>query len=204
MMDRLIGNRRLPAGIRQDVVERTDGIPLFVEEMTKAVLEAEDEAQRMAAGVPSPALAVPSSLRASLMARLDRLGPAAKEVAQIGAAIGREFSFELLARVARSSPPQVKGSLDRTTDSGLVVQRGTPPHDTFLFKHALVRDTAYQTLLRGARRELHASIADALILGFPDPAAPELIAKHLERAERPVEAIERWQEAGDEPCAARL
>jgi class 3 adenylate cyclase/tetratricopeptide (TPR) repeat protein len=201
MINRLVGNKRLPASILQDIVERTDGVPLFVEEMTKAILEAEDEgvARRTASAVPSPTLAVPASLHASLMARLDRLGAAAKEVAQIGAAIGREFSFELLARVARSSPSQLKASLGRLTDSGLAVQRGTPPHDTFLFKHALVRDAAYDTLLRGARRELHARIADALILGFPDQTivAPELIAKHLERAERPVEAIERWQEAGN-------
>ena len=102
MIDRVVGNKLLPASIRQDIIERTDGIPLFVEEMTKAVLEAESEgaAQRTAAAVPSPALAVPASLHASLMARLDRLGPA-KEVAQIGAAIGREFSHALLAAVVR-------------------------------------------------------------------------------------------------------
>ena len=101
MIDRVVGNKLLPASVRQDIIERTDGIPLFVEEMTKAVLEAESEgaARRTVAAVPSPALAVPASLQASLMARLDRLGPA-KEVAQIGAAIGREFSHALLAAVA--------------------------------------------------------------------------------------------------------
>src|SRR5271169_5272615 len=104
MIDRVIGNKPLPANIRHDIIERTDGIPLFVEEMTKAVLEAgsEGEAQRTAAAIPSPTLAVPASLQASLMARLDRLGTA-KEVAQIGAAIGREFPYELIAAVADRS-----------------------------------------------------------------------------------------------------
>ena len=115
MIDRVVGNKLLPANVRQDIIERTDGIPLFVEEMTKAVLEAGSEgaAQQTAAAVPHPALAVPASLHASLMARLDRLGPA-KEVAQIGAAIGREFSHALLAAVVRKPEAEFASALDRS------------------------------------------------------------------------------------------
>ena len=131
MIDRVAGNKPLPASIRQDIIERTDGIPLFVEEMTKAVLEAESEgeAQRTAAAVPSPALAVPASLHASLMARLDRLGPA-KEVAQIGAAIGREFSHALLAAVVRKPEAELDAALDRLIAAGLLFRQGVPPHAT--------------------------------------------------------------------------
>ena len=126
MIDGVVGNKLLPANIRQDIIERTDGIPLFVEEMTKAVLEAESEdaAEHLAAAVPSPALAVPASLQASLMARLDRLGPA-KEVAQIGAAIGREFSHSLLAAVARKPETDINSALDRLFHAGLLFRQFT-------------------------------------------------------------------------------
>jgi len=158
---RLVGNKELPADVMAEIVERTDGIPLFVEEMTKAVLEAEGEgeARRTVAAVPSPALAVPASLHASLMARLDRLGPA-KEVAQIGAAIGREFSHALLAAVARKPEAELSAALDRLIAAGLLSRQGVPPHATYLLKHALVQDAAYSTLLREPRRALHARIAE--------------------------------------------
>jgi len=141
MIDRVIGNKPLAANIRKDVIERTDGIPLFVEEMTKAVLEAagELEAMQIAAAVPSPTPAVPASLHASLMARLDRLG-AAREVAQIGAAIGREFSHSLLAAVARKPEAELARSLDHLIRAGLLFRQGVPPHATYLFKHALIQD----------------------------------------------------------------
>jgi predicted ATPase len=128
MIDRVVGNKALPANIRQDILERTDGIPLFVEEMTKAVLEAgsEGDAQQTAAAIPSPIRAVPASLQASLMARLDRLGPA-KEVAQIGAAIGREFSYALLAAVVRKPEAEVGAALDRLMAAGLLFRQGAPP-----------------------------------------------------------------------------
>jgi predicted ATPase len=169
MIDCITGNKLLPANFRQDIVERTDGIPLFVEEMTKAVLEAEDEseARRTAAAIPSPALAVPASLHASLMARLDRLGPA-KELAQIGAAIGREFSHALLAAVARKPEADLGSALDRLIAAGLLFRQGAPPHATYLFKHALVQDAAYGTLLRETRRALHARIAEALESRFAE------------------------------------
>ena len=160
---RLVGNKELPADVMAEIVERTDGIPLFVEEMTKAVLEAEGEgeARRTVAAVPSPALAVPASLHASLMARLDRLGPA-KDAAQIGAAIGREFSHALLAAVMRKPAAELGSALDRLIAAGLLFRQGVPPHATYLFKHALVRDAAYGTLLREPRRALHARIAEPL------------------------------------------
>jgi len=177
MIDRVVGNKVLPTSIRQDIIERTDGIPLFVEEMTKAVLEAESEgeAQRTVAAVPSPALAVPASLHASLMARLDRLGPA-KEVAQIGAAIGREFSHALLASVVPKSEAELGLALNRLINAGLVFRQGVPPHTTYLFKHALVQDAAYGTLLREPRRTLHARTAAALETQFPEVIAEPLLA----------------------------
>src|SRR5262249_15307088 len=169
MIDRVVGNKLLPPNLRHDIIERTDGIPLFVEEMTKAVLEAESEgaAEHMVAAVLSPALAVPASLHASLMARLDRLGGPAKEVAQIGAAIGREHPHALLALVTRKPDAELEAALDRLVAAGLLFQQGLPPHATYLFKHALVRDVAYGSLLRGQRQQLHGRIADVLAEHFP-------------------------------------
>ena len=163
MIDGVVGDSLLPASVREDIIERTDGIPLFLEEMTKAVLEAESEgeARRTIAAVPSPALTVPASLHASLMARLDRLGPA-KEVVQIGAAIGREFSHALVASVVRKPEAELASALNRVVEAGLLFRQGVPPHATYLFKHALVQDAAYGTLLREPKRVLHARIAEAL------------------------------------------
>ena len=199
MIDRVVGNKLLPANIRQDIIERTDGIPLFVEEMTKAVLEAESEgaAERTVAAVPSPALAVPASLHASLMARLDRLGPA-KEVAQIGAAIGREFSHALLAAVVRKPEAELASALDRLIAAGLLFRQGVPPHATYLFKHALVQDAAYGTLLREPRRALHARIAETLESQFAEIAEsqPELLARHCTEAGLIEKAAGLWGKAG--------
>jgi predicted ATPase len=199
MIDRVIGNKLLPANIRKDIIERTDGIPLFVEEMTKAVLEAggELEAMQTATAVPSPALAVPASLHASLMARLDRLGPA-KEVAQIGAAIGREFSHALLAAVVRKPEAELGSELDRLIRAGLLFRNGVPPHATYLFKHALVQDAAYGTLLRQPRRVLHARIADALERQFTEIAEgrPEVLARHCTEAGLIEKAAALWGKAG--------
>jgi predicted ATPase len=199
MIDRVTGNKQLPANIRQDIVERTDGIPLFVEEMTKAVLEAESEgeARLTAAGVPSQALAVPASLHASLMARLDRLGPA-KEVAQIGAVIGREFSHALLAAVARKEEAVLQDALEGLTRAGLLFRQGTPPLATYLFKHGLVQDAAYSTLLRERRRALHDRIAEALETQFLEIAEnqPELLARHCTEAGLIEKASAFWAKAG--------
>ena len=200
MIDRVIGNKPLPANIRKDIIERTDGIPLFVEEMTKAVLEAggELEALQTAAAVPSPALAVPASLHASLMARLDRLGPA-KEVAQIGAAIGREFSHALLAAVVRKTETELGSSLDRLIRAGLLFRKGVPPHATYLFKHALVQEAAYGSLLRSRRQQLHGQIARAFEDGRFDIVAtePEIVAHHLTEAGFIEPAINYWHRAGE-------
>jgi predicted ATPase len=136
LIERIIGNKRLPDKLKQDIVERTDGIPLFVEEMTKAVVEAESEqsSERMVAAIPSPSVAVPASLHASLMARLDRLGPA-KEVAQIAAVLGRNFSHDLLTAAAGKEEVELQAALDRLMGAGLLFRQGIPPHATYLFKH---------------------------------------------------------------------
>ena len=199
MIDRVVGNKQLPASIRREIVERTDGIPLFVEEMTKAVLEAESEgaARRLVAAVPSSALAVPASLHASLMARLDRIGPA-KEVAQIGAAIGREFSHALLASVARKPEAELGSAIGRLIQAGLLFRQGVPPHATYLFKHALVQDAAYGTLLREPRRSLHARIAETLESQFAEIAEsrPEILARHCTEAGLIEKAAGLWGKAG--------
>ena len=185
MIDGVLGNKALPANIRQDIIERTDGIPLFVEEITKAVMEAESHsaAERTIAAIPFPALEVPASLHASLMARLDRLGPA-KEVAQVGAAIGRQFSHALLAAAARKPEAQLNSALDGLLSAGLLFRQGLPPEATYLFKHALVQDAALSTLLREPRRALHARIAETLESQFPDivERQPELLARHCTEA----------------------
>jgi class 3 adenylate cyclase/predicted ATPase len=199
MIDRVVGNKLLPANIRHDIIERSDGIPLFVEEVTKAALEAESEsaAGRTIAAVPAPALAVPASLHASLMARLDRLGPA-KEVAQVGAAIGRQFSHTLIASVVRRPEAELGSTLDRLIQAGLLFRQGVPPQATYLFKHALVQDAAYGTLLREPRRALHARIAETLERQFTEIAErqPELVARHCTEAGLTEKAAGLWGKAG--------
>jgi class 3 adenylate cyclase/predicted ATPase len=200
MIDRVVGNSQLSASIRQDIIERTDGIPLFVEEMTKAVLEAGSEAAaaRAIAAVPSPTLAVPASLYASLLARLDRLGGPAKEVAQIAAAIGREFPHALLASVVPQQKAELRSALDRLIGAGLLFRRDAPPHATYLFKHALVQDAAYGMLLRETRRTLHARIAETIESEFAEVAEtrPELLARHWTEAGLIEKAAGLWGKAG--------
>src|SRR5215471_15816639 len=197
VVERSVCNTLLSASIRLDIIERTDGIPLFVEEMTKAVLEAGSEtaAARAIAAVPSPALAVPASLHASLMARLDRLGSPAKELAQIGAAIGREFSHPLLAAVVRKPEAELRTTLGRLISAGLLLRQGSA---TYFFKHALVRDVAYSTLLREPRRALHARIAETLERQFLEISEnqPELLACHWTEAEQIEKAAALWGKAG--------
>jgi class 3 adenylate cyclase len=151
LVHQLAGNLgALPPDIVDEIVERTDGVPLFVEELTKAVVEAgADHGHVSMAAVPPSSLAVPATLHASLLGRLDRLGPVAKTVAQVGAAIGRDFSYELLAAAAQIVEPEMQEALRRLVEAGLVFQRGAPPTAEYLFKHALVQDTAYSILLRG-------------------------------------------------------
>jgi class 3 adenylate cyclase/predicted ATPase len=197
MIDRVVGNKPLAMNVRRDIIERTDGVPLFVEEITRAVLEAETAAERAIAAILSTASEVPASLHASLMARLDRLGPA-KEVAQIGAAIGREFSHALLSAVAQKPEAQLESSLEALLAAGLVFQQGTPPDVIYLFKHALVQDAAHSTLLREPRRALHARIAAALEGKFADivERRPEVLARHCTEAGLIERAAHLWGKAG--------
>jgi predicted ATPase len=208
LVQTLAGNAALTPEIVAEIVERTDGVPLFVEELTKAVLESAAQGDRVAAvlGTTSPAaLSVPGTLHASLMARLDRLGPAAKEIAQIGAVLGREFAYELIEPVAQRPEKELQAALDQLGDAGLLFCRGVPPHSSYLFKHALVQDAAYSTLLRGRRQELHARVAAALEQHFSDlvERQPELLAHHLTAAGDTERAVDQWLKAGQH-AAARL
>ena len=200
MIERVAGNKPLSAALRQEIIERTDGIPLFAEEMTKAVIEAESEseARRTVAAVPSSSVPVPSSLQAPLLARLDRLGPA-KELAQIGAAIGREFSHSLLAAVAHKREDELHSALDQLIQSGLLFRQGLPPHATYLFKHALVQDAAYGTLLREPRTVLHARIAKTIESQFAEiaDAQPETLARHFAQAGIAEDAIGYYLKAAE-------
>jgi class 3 adenylate cyclase len=205
MVERLAGNAALlPPDVIAEIVERTDGVPLFVEEMTKAVLEAGAERGReIAASVPSMGLGVPATLQASLMARLDRLGAAAKGVAQIGAAVGREFSYELAASVAELADEGLQDALRRLVDAGLVFQRGAPTAAQYLFKHALVQDAAYGTLLRRTRQQLHSRIVAALETLSPElmDTQPELFAQHYAEAGLVEKSVACWGHAGRKSAA---
>ena len=196
-------NNILPDEITAEILDRTDGVPLFVEEVTKAMLEAKasrnDGGRR--AGVstaPYPALAVPATLHASLMSRLDRLGFVAREIAQVGAAIGREFSYELIAAVTDHDDSALRIALDQLVDAGLVFRRGSLRDATFLFKHALVQDAAHGALLKSQRQHLHARIAQMLEERLPEHASahPELVASHYAQAGLAEKAIEYWDKAG--------
>jgi predicted ATPase len=204
LVQTLAGNIALTAEMVAEIVERTDGVPLFVEELTKAVLESAAQGDRVAAVLATAsqtALSVPATLHASLMARLDRLGPAAKEIAQIGAVLGREFAYELIEPVAQRPERELQAALDQLGEAGLLFCRGVPPHSSYLFKHALVQDAAYSTLLRGRRQELHARVAAALEAHFADLAErqPELLAHHLTSAGDTERAVEQWLKAGRIP-----
>src|SRR5271169_5776713 len=205
LVHRLAGNLgALPPDVVDEIVERTDGVPLFVEELTKAVVEAgADRGYGSIAAVPRSSLAVPATLHASLLGRLDRLGAAAKTVAQAGAAIGRDFSYELLAAAVRLAEPELQEALRRLVEAGLVFQRGAPPTAEYLFKHALVQDTAYSTLLRGPRQALHRRIAEAMEQRFPDfvETRPEIVAHHYGEAAIADKAITYWHRAGKSSVA---
>jgi class 3 adenylate cyclase/predicted ATPase len=200
LVHRLAGNLgALLPDIVDEIVERTDGVPLFVEELTKAMVEAgADRGHASISAVPPSAFPVPATLHASLLGRLDRLGPSAKNVAQAGAAIGRDFSYELLAAAAPLAEPEFQEALRRLVEAGLFFQRGLPPTAEYLFKHALVQDTAYSTLLRGPRQALHRRIAKALEQRFPDciETRPEILAHHCGEAALPDKAITYWHLAG--------
>jgi predicted ATPase/class 3 adenylate cyclase len=202
LVQRVAGTKALTADTVEEIVTRTDGVPLFVEELTKAVLETHaggGNAEGPLGGASISALALPATLHASLLARLDRLGPAAKQVAQTGAAIGREFSYELLGAVAGRNERELQNELARLVTSELVFQRGAPPESVYTFKHALVQDAAYSTLLRSDRQQLHARIAEVVERRFPERVArePELVAHHLTEARQIERAIGYWLKAGE-------
>jgi predicted ATPase/class 3 adenylate cyclase len=197
LVETLAGNAGVARDTVEEIVARADGVPLFVEELTKAVLESGDRAAALAAS-PSSALAIPATLHASLIARFDRLGPLAKEIAQIGAVVGREFGYELIERVAGRSDDELQVGLDRLTAAGLLFCRGSPPHASYVFKHALVQDAAYGTLLRARRQELHARVGAVLEQHFADlvERQPELLAHHLTTAGDTERAVDQWLKAG--------
>jgi predicted ATPase len=186
LVEHIAGGRTLPDDVIAQIAERTDGVPLFVEELTKSVLES---------GVPL--VGIPTTLHDSLMARLDRLA-SVRRVAQIGAAIGREFSYDLLHAVSRLPEDELQAALGRLVASELVFQRGTPPDAVYAFKHALVQDAAHGSLLRSSRQQLHARIADVLAARSPElmEAHPELFAQHYAEAGLGEKSVACWGKAG--------
>ena len=199
------GGKALPKEIADQIVDRTDGVPLFIEELTKTVVESGIVAEaggRYAVARPMAPLAIPTSLHASLLARLDRLAPT-REVAQIGAALGRSFSHELLSAVAGIPQQRIDDALGQLVTAELIFRRGTPPDAEYSFKHALVQDAAYSTLLRSSRQQLHARIAMTLENHFPEIAAaePSILAQHCTEAGLAEKAISYWLKAGQQSIA---
>lgn len=192
-------DKPLPAEVVDQIAAKTDGVPLFVEELTKNVLESgllRDAGDRYELAGPLVPLAIPASLQDSLMARLDRLAPI-KEVAQIGAAIGREFSYELLRRITAREESDLRDALGQLVEAELIFRRGTLPNATYVFKHALVQDAAYASLLKSRRQQLHADIAGALVESHRElvDTQPELLAHHFAQAGLAEPAMEYWQAA---------
>jgi class 3 adenylate cyclase/predicted ATPase len=201
----IAGGKALPAEVVEQIADRTDGVPLFVEELTKSVLESgllREEADRYVLDRALAPFAIPTTLHDSLVARLDRLAPV-RPVAQTGAAIGREFSYALLHAVSRLDENELQAALARLVASELVFQRGPPPDAVYSFKHALVQDAAHETLLRSKRRELHARIAAVLEERFPEVAdqQPELLAHHYTEAGSIEQAVVYWGKAGRQSAA---
>src|SRR5262249_23722207 len=194
------GGKELPRELQEQIMSKADGVPLFAEELTKTVLESgllQDVGARYVAVAPVPSLVIPSTLLGSLSARLDKLGPS-REIVQIGAAIGREFSYRLLSAVAPVSGASLHTALAHLSSRELILVRGEPPDSIYIFKHALVQDAAYATMVRSKRQQLHSRIADAIIEGFPETVEtqPELIAHHLAQAGLTERAIEYLRKAG--------
>jgi AAA ATPase domain/Adenylate and Guanylate cyclase catalytic domain len=200
LIESLCGGRALPAQVVDQIVDKTDGVPLFIEELTKTVLEsgllAEHNGRYVLTG-PLPPMAIPATLQDSLIARLERVSPV-KEVAQVGSVIGREFSYELLAAVAKIGGNELNDALAQLGKTELVFVRGAPPDATYVFKHALVQDAAYTSLLRSRRQLLHAQIAQALEEKYPELSArrPEILAHHYASAALEQQAKQYWSRAG--------
>jgi class 3 adenylate cyclase/predicted ATPase len=205
LVDQIAGGKALPHEVVAQIADRTDGVPLFVEELTKSVLESgllRAEVDRYVLDGALPPLAVPTTLHASLMARLDRLA-SVRPVAQTGAAIGREFSYALLRAVSRLPEDELQAAITRLVASELVFQRGTPPDAVYAFKHALVQEAAHGSLLRNARQQLHAQIAEALETQSPElmDTQPELFAQHYAEAGLVEKSVACWGKAGHSSAA---
>jgi predicted ATPase/class 3 adenylate cyclase len=205
LLKQIAGGKALPDEVVDQIVDRTDGVPLFVEELTKSVLESgvvREESDRYVLDRVLPPFAIPTTLHASLLARLDRLA-SVRLVAQIGAAIGREFSYALLRRVSRLAEDELRAALARLVASELVFQRGTPPDAVYSFKHALVQDAAHGSLLRSTRQQLHAQIAEALETHSPEimDSHPELFAQHYAEAGLIEKSVAYWGKAGHRSVA---
>jgi class 3 adenylate cyclase/tetratricopeptide (TPR) repeat protein len=205
LIARVAGGKLLPKKIADEIADRTDGVPLFIEELTKAVLESgllEDRGDRYVATGPVAPLAIPTSLHASLLARLDRLAPT-REVAQIAAALGRHFSHELISAVAAMPRRQLDEAMPQLVRAELIHRHGTPPDAEYTFKHALVQDAAYGTLLRSRRQQMHARIAATLEEQFPAivAAQPALLAQHCAEAGQTEKAVDYWLKAGRQAMA---
>jgi predicted ATPase len=202
MILRVTGGKPLPAEVLAQVVDKTDGIPLFVEELVKTILESgivREEAGRYGLTGSLPPLAIPATLQDTLMARLDRLA-VVKDVAQLGAVLGREFAYELLRAVAPLDKATLQQALTQLVDAELIYQRGLPPQATYVFKHALIQDAAYQSLLKSTRQLYHQRIAQVLTSRFPETVErqPEVAAHHYTEAGLNNEAIDFWQRAGQQ------
>ena len=205
MIAHVTGGKALPKEIADQIIDRTDGVPLFIEELTKAVVESgvlRETGDHYTVAGPVAPLAIPTTLHASLLARLDRLAPT-REVAQIGAALGRQFSHELISAVAQMPQQQLDDALEQLVGAELIFRRGTPPDAEYTFKHALVQDAAYSTLLRNRRQQLHARIGAVLEEQFAETVAaqPELLARHCAEAGWTEKAISYWLKAGQQAAA---
>jgi predicted ATPase len=202
MAELVAGGKTLPSEIIQQVSKKTDGIPLFVEEMTKMILESgqlKEGDDRYIMSHPLPQMTIPATIQDMLMARLDKLAPA-KDVAQLGATVGREFPYELLRALSPLDDKSLNQKLDQLVKAELLYQRGKPPQARYLFKHALIQDAAYQSLLKSKRQQYHQKIAQVLTEKFPDTAEtqPELLAHHYTKANLFEQAIPFWQKAGQQ------
>src|SRR5262249_9003601 len=199
MVEKVTGGKALPPGVMQQVVAKTDGVPLFVEELTKMVMESVESIGSVGSHnrTSLQALTIPATLHDSLMARLDRLGPV-KEVAQLGATLGREFPYELIPAVSPLEEARVQQGLTKLVEAELLYQRGLLPQARYVFKHALIQDAAYQSLLKSTRQRYHNQIARVLEERFPETVEtqPELLAHHYAEAGLVGQAIPYWQQAG--------
>jgi class 3 adenylate cyclase len=205
LVHRIAKGKALPTEVLNAIIEHTDGVPLFIEELTKTVLEGgllQEADDRYVVAGPLPPLAIPPTLHASLLARLDRLA-SVKDVAQIGAAIGREFSYRLLAAVSAMPKQELEAALAKLVAAELIFQRGVPPDATYHFKHALVQDAAYASLLRSRRSALHAAIVKELVAGRvgDTEVKPELLAHHCAEAGMAEEAMRHYLEASQQSVA---